>query len=232
MQNDPYSRVTKPKPAIENFTIVVVALASFGALSALLLVVLGFDVFSRQIEEQKGLESKQELVKENTAPATQTITQEGYAFELPVAYELVSKQQNDDGDVVVRYAGEENCHFIFALLEDPSWDRFSSPPGDYANAVIPEIQGLDRKLDAELVAERLGVGGMAASLFQFYERETFRGIEFTYLLVAMNRGKKIVLKFGGKYKRYKEDVEFVEMPDHWRRYLMTLRPDFSKEVGG
>lgn len=229
MQNDPYSHRTQSKPLVTNFTIIVVALSSFGALSGLLLTVLGFNAFSRHVEEESQSQSVQ-MDRTEVAPSTeQTIRREGYAFELPADYQLVSDEKTDEGHRVLRYSGEDNCHFIFAILEDPSWDRFSSPPADYAAAVIPEIKGLDETLDAELIAQRLGVGGMAASLFQFYERETFRGIEFTYLLITMNRGQKIAMKFGGKYKRYKEDIEFVEMPEHWRRYLLTLRPVFGEE---
>ena len=229
-QHDPYQVRTQSKPAISNAVIMIVAIASFGGLSSVLAMFLGFDAFSKKVETEIQLQSEEVVEEEPLTPTEQTIQLSGYEFQLPIGYQLLSNEKTETGDVVVRYQGEENCHFIFAILEDPNWDRFTSPPAAYEDAVIPSIKGLDYELDAELLAQRVGVGGMPASLFQFYERETFRGIEFTYLLVAMHRGQKVVLKFGGKYKRYKEDVEFVEMPEHWRRYLMTLRPLLPNEV--
>ncbi|MGC6447271.1 MAG: hypothetical protein ACON5J_12665 [Rubripirellula sp.] len=224
MPHDPYYQRPTPEPVVSNLGIIVVAVASFVALACLVMLVLGVDLFTSKRQAQ--LQEKEEVraAAETPPPTDQSVEHFGYTFKLPVDYAKVSEETSEEGQTVIRYSGEDGCHFIFALLTDPAWDRFTSPPAVYDEAVVPNIQGLDEALGSELLAQRIGVQGMPASLFQFYERETFRGIDFTYLLVAMHRGNKVMMKFGGKYNRYKEDVEFVNMPEHWREYLLTLKP--------
>lgn len=224
MKYDPYAHREPPKPLATNATIIIIGLAVLGTLSGVFMMTLGYDAFSDRLEEQREIAA--EVIEEEKVepPTKQSVRYQGYAFDLPIGYQVVSEQTEDDGTVVVRYSGEDGCHFIFALLRREEWDRFTSPPSVYDDAIEPEIKGLDHALGTELLAQKVGAGGMPASFFQFYERETFRGIDFTYLLVAMHRGEKVMLKFGGKYNRLKEDVEFVEMPEHWRDCLLTLRP--------
>lgn len=74
--------------------------------------------------------------------------------------------------------------------------------------------------------------GMSASLFRYYEKETYRGVTFTYYMVVMDRGRKLVLKFAGKYGGYKEKDDVIAWPDHWYDALMTLehvRPPAATE---
>ena len=214
MPHDPYAIREKSEARFSNGLIAIVALACFGALSGILTIVLGFDFFSTYVESEVGDKSKDAIEQKVEAPTRQQIRHAEYTFDLPIDYRLVSEETRDNGD----------------LITNDQWDRFTNPPATYAEAVIPDIEGLDTELDAELLGQRLGVGGMAGTLFQFYERETFRGIDFTYLLVAMHQGNKLVMKFGGKYKRYSENEEFVIMPDHWREYLLTLRPLLPSEI--
>ena len=230
MPHDPYAIREKSEARFSNGLIAIVALACFGALSGILTIVLGFDFFSTYVESEVSDKSKDAIEQKVEAPTRQQIRHAEYTFDLPIDYRLVSEETRDNGDLIVRYKGEDGCHCIFSLLTNDQWDRFTNPPATYAEAVIPDIEGLDTELDAELLGQRLGVGGMAGTLFQFYERETFRGIDFTYLLVAMHQGNKLVMKFGGKYKRYSENEEFVIMPDHWREYLLTLRPLLPSEI--
>lgn len=223
MNYDPYANTQPPKPLATNATIIIIGLVVLGTISGVLMMTLGYDAFSSHVEEQRDVAAAVNAEEKVEPPTEQSVRHHGYAFDLPLGYQLESEQTMDDGTVVVRYSGEDGCHFIFALLRREEWDRFASSPSVYDEAIEPGISGLDDALGSELLAQKLLVGDMSASLFQFYERETFRGINFTYLLVAMNRGEKVMLKFGGKYKRLKEDVEFVEMPEHWRDHLMTVR---------
>ena len=225
MPHDPYYQRPTPEPVVSNLGIIVVAVASFVALACLVMLVLGVDLFTskRQAqlqEKRRGACGSRSCLRLPTRVSNTSVTPSSYPSITP----KVSEETGEEGQTVLRYSGEDGCHFIFALITDPAWDRFTSPPAVYDEAVVPNIQGLDEALGSELLAQRIGVQGMPASLFQFYERETFRGIDFTYLLVAMHRGNKVMMKFGGKYNRYKEDVEFVNMPEHWREYLLTLTP--------
>ena len=60
-------------------------------------------------------------------------------------------------------------------------------------------------------------------LFRFYEKETFRGVVFTYYMVSMDRGKKLVLKVAGKYGNYSDTDSLINMPDHWYEAMQTLK---------
>lgn len=225
MEHDPYTIYEKPKPFVSNATIVIVAVGCVGTLTMLILMFLGF-VFFRQEQEVLANADHAEQNKNITEPVpetVQTIRLANYDFELPIGYELISDGKASEEKNVWRYRGEEKCHFIFAVLEDPKWDRFTSPPSNYAEALIPEMEGLNQEIGAELLAERVSPGGLPASSFRFFQRETFRGVEFTSLLVAMDRGTKVVMKFGGKYGSYHEGDENAVMPEHWRTCLLSLR---------
>ena len=76
---------------------------------------------------------------ETPPPTDQSVEHFGYPSNYPSITPRFPKR-HEEGQTVLRYSGEDGCHFIFALITDPAWDRFTSPPAVYDEAVVPNIQ--------------------------------------------------------------------------------------------
>ncbi len=142
---------------------------------------------------------------------------------LPTGFKQESREETERGYIVYRFRSEEGYRFTLAIILDDSIDRFTMPPRDYSKALVKSVPELSQDIDAEIQPRRETVDGMPATVFHYYEKETYRGVTFTYLMVAMDRGKKLVLKIAGKYGGYHWQDDDIVLPDHWYDSLLTLR---------
>ena len=138
---------------------------------------------------------------------------------LPAGFKQESREETQRGYIVYRFRSEKGYKLTLAMI--PTKDRF--PPKDYSEALVKSVPELSQGIDAELQPTRFTVDGLQANVFFYYEKETYRGVTFTYLMVAMDSGRKLVLKFSGKYGGYHEQDESITPPDHWRDSLLSIR---------
>ena len=176
----------------------------------------------------KLLEKPPKAVEEPKAKANETKPQrtsfkEGYSMVMPDGFKKVSQNKTERGYIVYRFQHKDGCRFTFAIIPDKSVDRFTALPKDYSQTLVKSIPELSQDIEGEVDPVPISISGMSATLFRFYEKETYRGVVFTYLMVVMDRDRKLVLKFGGKYGGYREDDEVIDMPDHWEEALSTFR---------
>ena len=148
---------------------------------------------------------------------------EGYSIILPSGFQQDSRREYENGNIVYRFRGEERCQMTFAVISDEALHRFSAPPQKYSDALVKSVPELSEGIDGDILAERVSADGMPATFFRFFEKETYRGVVFTYYMVAMDRGTKLVLKIAGKYGGYDENEKNIVMPDHWYDSMLTLR---------
>ncbi len=210
--------------SISNNTIVISAILCLGSL---LLVIATTLLISKLFYEPPSVGHEAEDANAQTSPTPQktvaTEFKEGYSMILPAGFDKHTSRESAAGDIVYTFPGEDGCKLTFALINDNSLDRFSSPPKTYPESLIPQIPELSSGIDGEVPAERLTIGGMPTVLFRFYEKETFRGVIFTYYMVSMDRGKKLALKLTGKYGNYSDAESIINMPDHWYDAMLTLK---------
>ena len=210
-----------PQESISNNTIVIAAIS---CLCGLILVVSTTLVISKVFHKPPSVVT---AAAETTAAATQTLLvsefKEGYSLTLPPGFGERTRRETAAGDTVYTFTGQNACTLTFAVINDDSFDRFSSPPKTYPDALIPHIPELSTGINGEVPPERLTVGGMPTVFFRFYEKETFRGIVFTYYMVSMDRGKKLALKIAGKYCNHSDADSVINMPDHWQDAMKTLK---------
>lgn len=155
--------------------------------------------------------------------------QEGYSMELPTGFKQESREETERGYIVYRFRSDEGYRFTLAIIPDESIDRFTAPPQDYSKALVKSVRELSQGIDVEVQPRRVNVDGMKANVFYYWEKETYRGVTFTYLMVAMDRGRKLLLKFAGKYGGYHDQDEDIVLPDHWYDSLLTLRHERGLE---
>ena len=148
---------------------------------------------------------------------------EGYSIILPSGFQQASRKEYEGGNIVYRFHGEERCQMTFAVISDEALHRFSAPPQKYSDALVKSVPELSEGIDGDILAERVSADGMPATFFRFFEKETYRGVVFTYYMVAMDRGTKLVLKIAGKYGGYDENEKNIVMPDHWYDSMLTLK---------
>lgn len=176
----------------------------------------------------KLLEKPPETVEEPPAKSSEpkpqlTSFQEGYCMAMPTGFKEISRSETDRGYIVYRYQHQDGCKFTFAIIPDESVDRFTALPKDYSKTLVKSVPELSQDIEGEVDPVPISISGMSAKLFRFYEKETYRGVLFTYLMFVMDRDRKLVLKFAGKYGGYREDADLIEMPDHWEDALSTFR---------
>ena len=207
-------------PSISNRSIFVTAVS---CLLALILIIGTAILISRWMQPQPPVPIE-EAVREPEPPEVEAVYfQEGYSIVPPDGFELESREETEDGVIIYRFRGEERCQLTFAIIPDESIDRFTPTPTDYSETVIDSIPELSQDIDGEVAPIRDLVEGMSANIFRFYEKETYRGVRFTYLLVATEPGKKLILKIEGKHGGYHENDTDIAMPEHWLDALKTFR---------
>ena len=206
---------------ISNNTIVIAGILCLGGL---LFVIATTLVISNVFYEPPSVVNEATEAKIDT-PQTRLPSEfdEGYSLTLPAGFGKRMRRETPMGDTVYTFTGDNGCKLTFALINDDSLDRFSGPPRTYPESLIAHIPELSRGIEGEVPPERLIVGGMPTVLFRFYEKETFRGVVFTYYMVSMDRGKKLVLKVAGKYGNYSDADSLINMPDHWYEAMQTLK---------
>lgn len=165
-----------------------------------------------------------EVVPEEVVSKTKLAEfEEGYTMMLPNGFKQASREETERGYVVYRFRSEEGYRFTLAIIPNESIDRFTTPPKDFSSAHIKSVRELSEGLDVEVQPMRVTADDMPASVFRYYEKETYRGVNFVYFMVAMDHGRKLVMKMAGKYGGYSEEDENITMPSHWYDALLTLR---------
>jgi hypothetical protein len=161
-----------------------------------------------------------------------TVFQEGYSMILPPGFKQESREETERGYIVYRFRSEDGYRFTLAIIPNESIDRFTNLPQNLSKALVKGVRELSEGMDVEVQSVRVTAGVMPATVFRYYEKETYRGVTFTYLMVAMDSGRKIVLKIAGKYGGYSEHDEDIILPDHWYDSLLTLRHErrFEKPI--
>ena len=246
----PYPRHPKKKPSksVSNRALAVTAVCCVGGL--LLLIGAGLamnhlankspeaavvdddeavsDVVNDKVDDKETkAQAKPVTIAEVPTPAESGTAkvdfQEGYTMLLPTEFAQQSREETPLGDIVYRFRTEKGYKFILAILHGESADRLAQPPASFAKTVVRSIDGLDEFYGVQIQPQRESVGGMAANVFHFAQRETFRDVNFVYVMAAMDHGKKIVMKFSGKYGGYSSQEENITMPNHWHRSLRSFR---------
>ena len=205
--------------SISNFAVIITAVSCLGGL---LLVIGATLLLSRWMRIQAVPVSDTGQV-DSGPKIERTQFQEGYSMILPSGFQQESREDNDRGQVVYRFRSEDGYRMTVAIISDESVARFSSPPQVYSEALVKSVPELSEGIEDEIQGERVIADGMPATCFRFYEKETYRGVVFTYFMVAIDRGTKLVLKIDGKYGGYDENAKNIVMPDHWYDSLLTLK---------
>ncbi len=152
----------------------------------------------------------------------QTEFQEGYSMTLPAGFKQQSRDETERGYIVYRYRSVEGYRFTLAILPNEAITRRTNPPREVSNTLVKSIPELSAGIDADIQPVRVSLEGMPATVFRYYEKETFRGVTFTYIMVAMDRERKIVMRFSGKYGGYNEQDDNITMPDEWYDSLLSF----------
>ncbi|MDG2223977.1 MAG: hypothetical protein P8L85_21535 [Rubripirellula sp.] len=206
-------------PSISNDLIIYTAII---CLFILILLIVASMVFRRVMADPVEA-TVAEVPSETAIAATRFEFDEGYSIMLPLEFKELSRQETERGYAVYRFQDGEGCRFTAAIIPNEAYSRMTSPPRDYAKALIKSVPELSEGVDGDVQPTRVTVGSLPATIFRFYEKETYRGVNFTYHMVVMDRGKKLVLRFAGKYGGYSERSESITMPDHWYDSLLTLK---------
>lgn len=172
-----------------------------------------------------------ELVEAEIEPTVDpTLFPEGYAIVLPDGFQQESREESAKGDIVYRFRTEEGYRFTFAIIPDKSINRFMRPPQDYSKALVKSVSELSDDDDVDVQPRRVYVDRMSANVFNYWVKETYRGVTFTYHMVAMDSGRKLVLRFAGKYGGYDWQEENITLPEHWYDSLLTFRHLLDSEL--
>ncbi|MEM8666409.1 MAG: hypothetical protein AAGG48_02765 [Planctomycetota bacterium] len=209
----------RQQDAISNQTIIVTALSCLAGL----VVLIGISMIIIRVTKKPPAQLIDEPVVELNPNLSRTELQEGYAIDLPNGFSKESREETDRGYTVYRFRSTEGYRLVFAIIPDDSIQRWMAPPKTYSRALIKSIPELSQDALGDVQPRRFTVGGMAANVFQFYEKETFRGVTFIYHMVAMDKGRKLVVRFYGKYGGFSDGDEITEMPDDWLDSLLSLK---------
>ena len=178
----PYKRneVAARNDSISNNAIGIAAILCFGFL---LMVVAGTLIISKVFSDpvNDATLSTQNRETSVSEPVVAEF-QEGYSFALPAGFGKKTRRETADGDVIYVFSGEDGCKLTFAVFDDDSTDSLylPSPPKTYAEAIIEDVPELNHEIDGEIQPEHFSLDGMPGVFFRFYEKETFRGVVFTY----------------------------------------------------
>lgn len=223
----PY-RSTEPtarRDSISNSAIIIAAIFCLGALILVIVTTLVIrEVFYETAQTATNdAANPHELNQALPQPPEVTTFDEGYSIILPSGFAGQTRLETTTGDIVYTFTAESGCKLHFALINDDTIDRFASPPKSYQDSLIQHIPDFSVGIEGEVAPERVTINGMPSVLFRFYEKETFRGVVFTYYMVSMDRGKKLALKIAGKYGNYSDEDANISMPDHWYDSMLTLK---------
>lgn len=208
-----------PRNEISNHTIIVTALSCLAGLIILICLSMALSALTRKSDEPVA-----EAVEEPVGPKLNEVAfPEGYTIKLPDGFMQQSREITERGYTVYRFQSAEGYQFILVIIPNEAIQRWMSPPNEYAKALVKSIPEFSEAVEGDVQPRRVNLNGMTANIFQYYEKETYRGINFTYYMVAMDRGKKAVARFSGKYGGYSEEAEVFDMPDHWFDSLLTLQ---------
>lgn len=208
-------------PSISNDAIILTAVI---CLFVLVLVIVTSAVISL-VTADPSEAAVSEVPTETAVAATRFVFDEGYSIMLPLEFKQLSRQESERGYAVYRFQDGEGCRFTTAIIPNEAYSRMTSPPRDYAKALVKSVPELSEGVDGDVQPTRVTVGSLPATIFRFYEKENYRGVNFTYHMVVMDRGKKLVLRFAGKYGGFSETAENITMPDHWYDALLTLKEE-------
>lgn len=186
------------------------------------MIVVGIVILTRAYTEPVATEEAVATVEDIEPEAPRTFFKEGYSIELPDGFKRQSREKLEEGVTVYRFETEKGYRFTMAIIPDESVDRFSHPPDDLSGALFDGVKDLRYGPKADLKPSKVIVDSMGASIFRYYERETFRGITFTYVMAVLDPGKKLILRFSGRYGGFHEDEENFEMPSHWYESLKSF----------
>ena len=202
-----------------NNAILIVAVSCLSGL-VLVLSLLGLLILVLRDRSDPDLESAPEAIQ----PSVQrTIFEEGYSIILPPGFQKESREESEQGDVIYRFVSNEGYGFTLAIVFDESFNGYDSPPYDLSEALIERIGEFSEGVGAPVHAERINIDGLPASVFQYHEMETYRGITFTRFMVAMDKKKRCFMKFAGKYGDYRKPEDITSFPDEWYDSLLTFR---------
>lgn len=218
---NPY-RVKQPQTPANNTPIILTAV---GCLFALLLVI-GTAVLIDGFSEEPKIEAEAAAVEEAASDevslmATKRIAfQEGYSMLLPAGYEPLSREKTDRGYIVYRFRRGLGLRLTVAIIISKQYDRGSDLPKKIAEASLKGVSELSFEDDIDIAPMPHIVGRMRAALFNYYEKRVYANRPFfTYTLVVLDEGRKLVMQFDGLYG----NNENLSPPDHWRDSLLTLR---------
>lgn len=216
-----YSNPVPSGPSISDNAIIITAASCLGVL-VLLGGAAALWMYLTEEPPTASVESV-EAEKDRQLTTQRTVFQEGYSMILPSGFKQESREETDRGYTVYRFSGEDRCHLTFAIVPDKKIYRYTKVPDKPAEARVPGVPELNEGMDVDAGPTRTSLGGMGAGVFRYYEKETWRGVNFTYLMVVMDNGRKLIIKIAGKHGRYSEKDENIIMPSHWYQSLLTFR---------
>ncbi len=221
--NHPYQakRQTSRKPSkYSDKAILYTAVASVLGL----IVVVGALIIKDLVAEPEQEVAETAEVQDETAATTQmAYFNEGYSVELPRGFNDPTKEINNRGYTIYRRQTKEGYQFTLAFIPSSTTTRISIPPNDLSKASFRSVRGLEVDPNLKVEGKRVSIDGMPAVIFRYHERETYRGINFTYYMLAMGEGRKIAAKFSGRYNGYDEDEEDITEPNEWYDSLLSIR---------
>ena len=145
---------------------------------------------------------------------------------MPAGFKQEPREETG-ANIIYRAKTKEGYQFTFVIIRNESYDRFSKLPDTYDKALVKSVPELSTGVESDVQPKRVSAGVMNANVFRYYERETYRGVLFTYHMVAMDKGRKLVLRFSGKYGGFHDQEENISMPEHWLESLMTLGHEYD-----
>ncbi len=231
MQNRPdvqpyrHHSLEPKKDEITNNAIAIAAILCFGFLLILITVTL---IFSRYFSDPSNPELSEGQDKiQNLAEPVQTSFDEGYSMVLPDGFGQKTRRVADEDEVIYNFIGPDACKLTFVIIKDENEGSLYLPklPKTYQEAVIERIPELKHTVEGDIQPNSFSVDGMPGVLFKFFEKETFRGVDFTYYMIAYDRDTKLAMKISGKHGKISERASSIDMPDHWEDAMMTLKHD-------
>ncbi len=206
--------------SISNNAIVISAILCLGGLT---LVVVSTLITSKLLQKSAEITVSEDSAQQAAESPVVTEFKEGYSMILPLGFSGQNRRETEAGYIIYTVSGDNGCKLSFALINDDTLGRFASPPKTYKDSLIQRIPELSTDIEGEVAPERISINGLPSVLFRFYEKETFRGVVFTYYMVSMDRGKKLVLKIAGKHGNYSDQDLNINMPDQWYDAMLTLK---------
>lgn len=210
--------------SISNNAILIAASAClFGLIVVIGVMAILFNVLSKDTPATSAVAVVQEEGESDTVRAD---FEEGYSMMLPRGFVRQSREETEEGYIVYRFRSDEGFKFTLAILPDEATSMINLPKS-LSKALLPGVKELDEGVDGEIQPAYVKANKMPAVVFQYYERETYRGVTFTYFMVAIDRKKKIVMKIAGKYGGFDTLEEDITVPEHWNESLKTFGRDLD-----